>query len=53
MKIILRHVLSYGNHRYYPKCNFSRMICELLGRKSLTVEQINLLQKYTCEIVLE
>ncbi len=41
----------YGNEFYYPDCQFSRMLCELLRQKSLTTRDIEILKEnnYTIE----
>lgn len=46
LRIILKHVRSYGNDRYYPACPLSQMICELLNRKSLTFEQLEIIKSH-------
>mgnify|MGYP001575319182 FL=1 len=45
MTLTLKHIRSYGNDRYYPACKTSSVLCELLGRKSLTADQVNILKR--------
>lgn len=33
----------YGTPRYFPECNISRAICKVRGRKTLLLEDINVL----------
>lgn len=53
MKLSLKHIRSYGNDRYYPVCALSTMICELLNRKSLTMEQIEIIKKFNYKVEYE
>lgn len=43
--LILKKHRAWG-WRYYPICETSHLICDLLGRKSLTKWQIELIQKH-------
>lgn len=40
----------YGKRTYTPKCDESRSLCELLGQKTLTENNITLLKKLGYEI---
>lgn len=51
MNIYLKHIIAYGNHRYYPDCELSKMLCELLNRKSLTQEQVELIEKHGYKVL--
>lgn len=53
MKIVVNHVRCYGKDRYYPFCDTSHMICKLLGRLSLTKEQLDIIKAYKCEVEIE
>ena len=50
MKLNLRLMRSYGQERYYPDCDTSRMVCELMERKSLTMQQLVIMAKYGYDI---
>mgnify|MGYP003331215424 CR=1 FL=1 len=40
----------YGKTTYYPKCETSKMVCELLGQRTITTNNIRTLKKYGYEI---
>lgn len=53
MGIKVKYVRSYGNDRYYPACELSKMICELLNQKSLTMEQLEKIKAYGYQLEME
>ena len=45
MKITVKLSRSWGNNRYYPVCDLTKMLCALLRRKSLTASQLETFKK--------
>lgn len=41
---------SYGNERYYPRCNLSEMLCVISGTKTLTLDMISTISRYGYKI---
>ena len=39
-EIFVRVGKAYGREHYYPSCDFSRLLCGMLGMKSLTAELV-------------
>lgn len=50
MKIKLDVIEHFGKPRYYPACNLSRLMIELMGRKTFTQDQLSLILKSGIEI---
>ena len=36
---------SYGSERYYPKCNLSRMFCDIAGTQTITQDIISTIRR--------
>jgi len=53
MKIKLYILRNYGRDFYYPDCDYSKMLCELLKQKTLTERDIKILQQNKFEIESE
>ena len=35
----------YGNERNYPACDTAKLFCELTGSKTLTIDQLNVIER--------
>jgi hypothetical protein len=44
---------KYGREIYYPKDELSQLVCDLLGQKSLTKENLRLFAKNGWQVDLE
>ena len=36
---------SYGSERFYPKCNLSKMFCDIAGTKTLTHDIYSIIRR--------
>jgi|TARA_R110000822_G_scaffold152687_4_gene292057 hypothetical protein len=36
---------SYGSERYYPKCNLSKMFCDIAGTQTITQDIISTIRR--------
>ena len=50
MQLTLTYKFVYGNARYYPADDASRVICRLGGFKSFTHEQVNMMKNEGWEL---
>jgi hypothetical protein len=43
----------HGTERYYPKCNISKMFCDIAGTKTITQDTISIIKRngYTIDDV--
>lgn len=53
MKIEVFRNHFYGKFFYYPINNHAKMLVKMLGQKSLTDENIQVLKEFKCEIVIQ
>lgn len=53
MKIKLNINKHYGRELYYPGCELSTMLCEILKQKSLTIRDIEILKSYGCIVEMQ
>lgn len=44
---------SYGNDRYFPDCELSRLLCQLLGKKTLADSKIAILKAAGYVVVIQ
>jgi len=52
-RIVVKRKNVYGNVLTYPVCDMAKMLCELTGNKTLTLEAIAIIQNLGFEIELE
>ena len=52
-QVLVKHVEYRGREMYRPNCAFSRMLCDLLGRKSFSLAKLRCLKKHGYEVVVE
>ncbi len=45
MQLTLTYKKDFGQHRYYPACNESKIITTLAGFKSFTQQQVDYMKK--------
>ena len=48
--IRIKSASAYGRIVYYPDCEFSRMLCEILGKKCVSQDVIAVLKKHGYQI---